>query len=120
MTARKSWLLPDYLYGIDHHNIFNNFIILRVMIGYELLVIGINIILSIFLSIVSARAIKKGLRILSYTLMFFIVILASMIMLSLQYFGVTIFSGYTVFIVSFSDFIMLIILYAGILRGSVH
>ncbi len=90
------------------------------MIGFELLVIGINIILSLFLSIVSAKAMKKGLKILRYTLLFFLVILISMVMISLQYFNIAIFEGMTVYIVSISDFIMLIILYAGILRGSVH
>ncbi len=87
------------------------------MIDILLVVTGINAVISAFLMIVSWKALRKGISIVKYIFLYFALILASSLIISLQYFGINYFQSYTQLMLQVIDLLMLILVYAGIMRG---
>jgi hypothetical protein len=87
------------------------------MINYLLVITGINAVISAFLMIVSWKALRRGISIVKYIFLYFALIMVSSLVISLQYFGIQIFAPYTQAILQVIDLIMLILVYAGIMRG---
>ncbi|MCL4350950.1 MAG: hypothetical protein M1535_05880 [Candidatus Thermoplasmatota archaeon] len=88
------------------------------MIGYALIIIGVSIVLSLFLAAVSVKALGKGVRVVRYMLLFFLIILLDMLILSMQFFGINFAEPYLYYVWSLSDLFILLIFYAGIMRGN--
>ncbi|MGP6220719.1 hypothetical protein [Caldiplasma sukawensis] len=84
-----------------------------------LILTGLNIVFSLFFIFLTLKLVGKGLRIVSYLLIFFILILIDSVFLILPYFQINQLESYNYYVVEITDFVGLIALYFGLIRRSV-
>lgn len=89
------------------------------MVDLLIFLAGISLILSIFMIVVVAKAIRVGgMRIFRYLLAAFALILISDVMLVLTAFSIFGTTYIDLFIFSLADLFILLIFYSGVVRGS--
>lgn len=88
------------------------------MYDYALIISGISIVLSLFLLGVAFRVSRRRkVRILTYISAVFAVILVSNVIFVLQVFSMLPFTGYEVTMLLSVELLILVLFYAGIVRG---
>ncbi|MCL5888801.1 MAG: hypothetical protein M1597_02435 [Candidatus Thermoplasmatota archaeon] len=84
---------------------------------FSILISGINAVVSVFLLVVSMKALRKGLRIVRYLAAFFGLVFIDSLSIVASNFGIAFLENYTSLMLELTALIVMLLFYVGMIRG---
>ncbi|MCI2412661.1 hypothetical protein [Cuniculiplasma divulgatum] len=83
----------------------------------SILISGVNVVVSLFLLLVSLKAVRKGVGIIKYLSAFFGLVLLDSLYIVITNFGVNFLSEYNQILLEMTALIVMLLFYSGMIRG---
>ena len=83
----------------------------------SILISGVNVVVSLFLLLVSLKAVRKGVGIIKYLSAFFGLVLLDSLYIVITNFGVNFLSEYNQILLEITALIVMLLFYSGMIRG---
>lgn len=83
----------------------------------SLLISGINVVVSLFLLLVSVKAVRKGVGIIKYLSAFFGLVLLDSVYIVITNFGLDFLNAYSQILLELTALIVMLLFYSGMIRG---
>lgn len=83
----------------------------------SILLSGVNVVVSLFLLLVSLKAVRKGVGIIKYLSAFFGLVLLDSLYIVITNFGVNFLSEYNQILLEMTALIVMLLFYSGMIRG---